>query len=420
MRRFALALVFFLLVGVGLVLTFREHNGYMLMAWRGWEVETSLLFFLLFLVVVIWFGLTVWRLLTGGLQLPSRVGNWWRARRARKARNALKRGVIKMSEGRWEEAEEDLVRRARDHDSPIINYLTAARVAQRRGAYAQRDRYLQEAVATNPDAELAVLLTQAELQIDQRQNEEALATLSRLQEIEPRHPYVLELLVNLLESLQDWPQLRQVLPQVERGDIIRPARREALEDRAWSDYLAQSKQAGALEAVTDAWDEIPRRIKRRTPLLRAYVSALEHVGGNAEALRLIQDAMKKQWDAELALHYGEIEAVDQTAQLAVVEAWLKQYGPKPELLLVAGRLCLRNRLWGRARSYLERSLEHETRADALWELGRLCEQTEEDAAALEAYRHGLGHVLSRDGAKRSLQGQGAESTTAQKQKDDSA
>ena len=72
-----------------------------------------------------------------------------------------------------------------------------------------------------------------------------------------------------------------------------------------------------------------------------------------------------------------------------MEGWLKQYGEEPELLLVAGRLCLRNRLWGRARSYFEASQKNQSRPDALLELGRLFEEINEKEEARSAYRQGL-------------------------------
>jgi HemY protein len=107
------------------------------------------------------------------------------------------------------------------------------------------------------------------------------------------------------------------------------------------------------------------------------------------ALQLAQERLDEEWDPELALLYSEIAADDAVSQLAAVESWLKQYGEKPVLLLVAGRLCLRNRLWGRARSYLEASLKGMPRAETWLDLGRLYEEVKDPAAAQAAYRKGL-------------------------------
>jgi HemY protein len=52
-----------------------------------------------------------------------------------------------------------------------------------------------------------------------------------------------------------------------------------------------------------------------------------------------------------------------------------------ELLLALGRIALRNRLWGKARDYLESSLRLAARPDTCAELARLCEHLGETQQA---------------------------------------
>src|SRR5699024_8522134 len=108
-----------------------------------------------------------------------------------------------------------------------------------------------------------------------------------------------------------------------------------------------------------------------------------------QAAKLIRGHLKRHWDPALALLFGDLETRDATGQLTTVEHWLKQYGEEPELLLVAGQLCLRSQLWGRARSYFETSLKSLSRPDALMVLGHLFEQLEQPDEARMAYRQGL-------------------------------
>ena len=64
-------------------------------------------------------------------------------------------------------------------------------------------------------------------------------------------------------------------------------------------------------------------------------------------------------------------------------------------MLVAGRLCLRNRLWGRARSYFEACLRSYPSAEIRLELGKLLvQQGEDEAAALQLFRDGLESTLT--------------------------
>jgi HemY protein len=56
------------------------------------------------------------------------------------------------------------VRYSADHHAQHLNYLAAARAAQRLGAGDRRDHYLRLAAQSAPEMEFATLLTQAELQ----------------------------------------------------------------------------------------------------------------------------------------------------------------------------------------------------------------------------------------------------------------
>ena len=68
---------------------------------------------------------------------------------------------------------------------------------------------------------------------------------------------------------------------------------------------------------------------------------------------------------------------------------MKHHGEDPELLLAAARLCLRNELWGKARSYLETGIAIRPTPDAFREYGSLLNQLGEGEAAADAYREGL-------------------------------
>ena len=107
----------------------------------------------------------------------------------------------------------------------------------------------------------------------------------------------------------------------------------------------------------------------------------------AEAV--ISRALNEAWDAELVELYGRIEASDGIGQLATIEQWLNRYGDKHELLLVAGRACRRNRLWGKARSYLDGAIKKHPSAAAYLELARLCSDTQQGEDASRFYRKGL-------------------------------
>ena len=91
-----------------------------------------------------------------------------------------------MSEGRFEQAEKILLKQVSHSDTELLNYLMAARSAQQQGAYDRRDEYLRLAHKAMPSADIAIGITQAELQLSHNQYEQALATLNHLSSIAPK------------------------------------------------------------------------------------------------------------------------------------------------------------------------------------------------------------------------------------------
>ncbi len=117
-----------------------------------------------------------------------------------------------LSEGRWEEARRLLLAGADEAETPLINYLNAARAAHEMGDIPARDAYLKQAAETTPGAKFAVTLTQAEFNIRDGHNEQALAALLVLRKRAPRHSAVLAMLAQCYESLGDWQALRELFP----------------------------------------------------------------------------------------------------------------------------------------------------------------------------------------------------------------
>ncbi|WP_399361225.1 heme biosynthesis HemY N-terminal domain-containing protein [Thiohalobacter thiocyanaticus] len=58
-----------------------------------------------------------------------------------RARHSLNQGLLALSEGDWPRAEKLLVEHADDSESPLLNYLAAARAAQDQGRMPAANQY---------------------------------------------------------------------------------------------------------------------------------------------------------------------------------------------------------------------------------------------------------------------------------------
>ncbi len=362
-----------------------DDPGYVAMQFRGYTIETSvpvLLLLLLLLLAAIW-------LIRRILQAPRRLGEAAGRFRAGRAGQKLTQGMIEVAEGNFARGEKLLARAAGSSDAPLFNYLLAARAAHLQGRDERRDEWLKLAYEQTPEAANAVLLTQAELQLDREQYEQALATLRRIEENSPDHSHALALLGRLYYRLRDWDQLAKLLPRLEKQGRIK---RETLEEWSIRVHAENFRHAADGEAVAREFKSLDKHLRKNLTLLDAYYSALMRTGENVKAEKDLAAALKSEWRGPLARLYGLVEGPDITAQLKRAEGWLKVHGDDPDLLLAAARLCLRNELWGKARSYLETVISLRPSPEAYQEYGRLLNRLGETDAAAEAFRDGLGMV----------------------------
>ncbi len=144
-----------------------------------------------------------------------------------------------------------------------------------------------------------------------------------------------------------------------------------------------------LDGLKQLWSQTPADLKKEPMLRFEYAKGLARLNAHAEASALISSVLDAEWDGALANLYGQLHAADPLGQLASIEQWLSQYGEKPELLITAGRACLANKLWGKARSYLEAVIRLSPTPAAFLELARLAEQTQNLDEAAKLHRQGL-------------------------------
>lgn len=366
-------------------------RGYVLISFLGWNVEMSVpglaLMLILFYVAV--------RVLVRVLSAPGQIGDALEAHRTRRFGSRLARGLIHMTEGDYRRGERLLTDRLKDNDARVVNYLIAARAADAQGSIERRDEWLRLAGTSDPKAEIAVLLTQAELEIKRGEPGAALVTLARVEKKKPNLGGTLALRAEALLQLRDRAGLADILPQLARAKLD-PDRLAGILARALEAMRPEQRfDRAALKAV---WSPLPLALRRRPRLIRARALLLDRLGRGEEALKSVAAALKRDWDRELVNAYGEIRSSDSLKQLQRAEAWLKQRPEDPALLIAAARLSIANELWGKARSYLETTLSISPEPAAYVLYGELLERLGELDEAARAWRSGL-RLTTRDAGR---------------------
>jgi len=372
-----------LLISVWIGLKIAADPGYLLIAYQKVTVEMPLWLAVLGVLAVFLILYFIFRIISNIRSLGGRIHAWSQTRRLRRAWARTHRGLISLAAGEWKQAEKDLVRAASRTETPILNYLSAAQCAQAQQAIAQRDEYLGKIKPEGKIQTLALGLTQARLQLREHQYEQALATLQQLQQIAPKHTLVLKLLKQVYLHLEDWSSLEILYPQLEKYEILPENRLEKLQIKIYVNLLKTSGEGASI-----IWSRIPKKIRQSPELLNIYIPILSQKSSD-DAEELLRSALQKNPDGPLLIQYGLIESSHKEKQLHAAESFLKNHPKNAALLLTLGRLCVKNQLWGKARSYFEASLGVTACPKTYQALGALLEQLGETQQAMECYKKGL-------------------------------
>jgi HemY protein len=397
MVKFIIVLLVLVIAVLLAVLFVKDDPGFVLIRYGEFSLETSLAFGIIAVAVI---GLLIQlalRILLAIYRLPRSLKKQAHNRRVDKSRRLLSQGLIDLAEGRFEQAETNLMKLIDYSENPLLNYLAAARAAQQLGKFDQRDNYLKNAHDAKPEAEVAIGVTQAELQLASNQTERALATLSHLRSVAPKHDYVLKLLAKVYFMIEEWSGLCELLPEVRRKKLFDDKRLQQYETQAFNGCLDEAALQDGDSALGNAWNKLPKAYQTNADLILHYIDLVSRHQQDSEAVaRIVVKSINQHWDTRLVEYYGRLKVKDASAQLATAEGWLKEYGGSDVLLLALGRICIRLKLWGKAQSYLEASVGSRATPENCLELANLLKRAEldEPEKACEYYHKGLDVCLT--------------------------
>ena len=222
---------------------------------------------------------------------------------------------------------------------------------------------------------------------EERRFAEALAALQRLQGKQGRHIAALRLELRARQGIGDWDGVLKLLRQLAKRDAVAPELVSALSSKA---HLANLARCAADRAALVAYLRKLPESERSVEVVLAAVRGLAAAGADGDAQKLIEEHLEgnddEAWQSELPAIYGSLAGGDQLSRIARAEAWLRQRPTHAVLLLALGRMCARQRLWGKAQSFLEASLAVEDTQAGHLELARLDDQLERVEDANRHYR----------------------------------
>lgn len=374
-------------LAVAVALGARTNDGYVLLVVPPWRAEISLNLFIIVLLAILFVLYVGMRALAITFGLPKRVREYQAQRQRESAGLVFQDAVRLLFEGRFGQALKKATEAHGAGTAPGLSALIAARAAQRMREPEKQQYWLEHAKTDDPRTEAATLMLDAEMANEARRFDEALAALEKLQGKQGRHIAALRLELRARQGVGDWDGVLKLARQLVKRDalpaeVVREIRTQAHLGNIAKRVADQGKLTAYLRTVPE--DERGRRV------VLAAARALVGQGAEAEAQKLIEsildNAGNDDWQPDLVAIYGRLTNSEQTARIAKAEAWLRRHPDDARLLKALGRMCLRQRLWGKAQSYLEASLSVAPSQQAHLELARLFDLLERPEEANKHYR----------------------------------
>jgi HemY protein len=373
------------LFAAAVAMTLAAHNpGYVQVVYPPYKMEMSLTLFVLSLLGIFVLGYFTVRLLLAAVNLPAYVRAFREDRAQSKGRTAMMEALIAFFEGRYSAAENSAVRAMELGETSGLNPIVAARAAHELREFDKRDAYLADAENKTVGESTMRLMAKTEFQLDQKQPQSALGSLKELNDTSKRkHIGALTLELKAQQQAGNWDAVIDVSTQLEKRKAIDATLSIQLRQRAWLEKLRT--QAHDIESLRILWKSIPNEFKSRPKIAAMAAQSFLKMRDSASASKLIVDSLNTQWDSDLVTQYGDCLSDNVTAQIDQAERWLQTHTDDAGLLLALGKLCLQQRLWGKAQSYLDASISLHPSQAAFNSLGKLAEKLGKKEDAFNYY-----------------------------------
>src|SRR5450759_3447831 len=412
------------LFAAAVALTTASHNpAYVLLVYPPYRIELSLTLFIVLLLLTFVFGYGLVRLIIAALQLPAYVRKFRLERAQANARELLDEELGAFFEGRYAASEKAAARAMELGDTSALHPIIAARSAHELREYKKRDAYLSAAEGKTIGDSTMRLMTTSKFLLDQRDPRGALDALQELRDSGVKgHLGAMSLELKAHQQAGNWDEVLNVLDKLEKRASIDATLAAQLRQQAWLEKIRQQED---LAGLTTCLKNIPADFKRRSKIAATAARALiQHGGGSLAqpphnkvrqsvtsqrldgidtggrrgvpdssavtlAQQILTDSLNAQWDSELVALYGDCQSSDVVAQIEQAEKWLIQNKQDAGLLLALGKLCLHQKLWGKAQNYLDASNSIAPSHAAYTALGQLAERLGKSDEAFKYYQNAM-------------------------------
>ncbi len=383
--RWLISLIVVAVVAVALALAGRYDPGYVVLVYPPWRAELSFVSFVLLLALLMGGAYMLVRLAVTTLNLPRTVREQKARKEAERQNTNFTDALAAYLEGRFQEAEKNAGKLAADPRREMLARVLAARAAHESRAHGRRDAYLAE--AKDNEKPLAALYTEAEAKLKDRDFPGALSAIEAGKILSPAHTALQRLELRVRQQLGQWDEVLRLAERLGKANALDETALLLIRRAA---HLGNIKRrANDPAGLSEYWKKMPGGEKTQPAVALEAANAFAASGDANSAVSILEDALNKSWDENLAARYGHFISKDPLAQIQQAEKWLTSHPRDGALLMSLADLCAHEQLWGKAQSYAEASIAVAPNVDGHLALAAFKEQAGQPGEACAHMRKAL-------------------------------
>jgi HemY protein len=335
-----------------------NNHGHVTLYWNQIRMDLSMNLFIFSLFGLFVMSFFVLRLIASIIDLPQRAATYRRGQREVRAVQGISHAIDHLFAGRYAKALKAAQVSAQYSHVSDIACLIAANASHRLKRSEDRDVWLEK--IQGEAHQQARLVMTAEMQLDERDAQGALQTIQKLQKGGARQFLVQHIALRANQLMKNWEEVIRLTGLLAKRNILHPLVARSRIQEALSN-LSQQKNLNP-QTLLKVWGELSKEDRLSPSLVKAAAQGLIAAGELVQAKKILEEALNHEPHADLLDIYPDCVG-DKTIEekefaknplplIQSVEGWLQKNPAEPALHLALGRLCMTQKLWGKAKSSL--------------------------------------------------------------------
>lgn len=397
--RSLLWLIVLFIVAVVIVLTGTHYNGNVFIVVEQTQIRINLHLFVGLVILLVVLLYVLLRIVMGLVHLPGQWTRWRVNHQRHQVETALNHAGLAFFEGRFQFAEREAERvlgNKQGHNSRALALMIAAHSADQIDELAKRDRYLNEIAQLPEKQQLSRYLLLARSALAKHDHVGAKNALEAASKISPNLTQVAKLRLRYEWENGNPQGVLQQVDKLSRADALSESELQSYRHWAYQQLLTRAHDPSELKMSLKAIPADEREGDLCVDIVKKYLQ----LGMYAQALKYVKKYYPVSFNPDLLPLFSEANQYssvkDQQKSIEIAEKWLQQRPQDPALQMLLGQLSYDQQLWGKAKSYLEASLQISNNNVARLLLAKVLEHSGQTAAAQQQREQVLATISNED------------------------